>query len=239
MRNMGLPRYQVMTMAFDLSPLWISLKTTLVSTVIVFFLGIGVAQWVINLSPRAKNILDALFTFPMILPPTVLGFFLLLLLGNSSPLGQLLKALDLKVIFSWSATVISGSVVAFPLMYRTARGAFEQIDRTVIDVARTLGLSQRKIFTKILLPLSLPGLMAGTALSFSRTLGEFGATLMIAGNIPKKTQTIPLAIFFAVEGGDMKTALIWVALIMLLSLLSMVLQSLWSSRSQATASRRS
>lgn len=239
MRNTGLPRYRVMIMAFDLSPLWISLKTTLVSTVIVFFLGIGVAQWVINLSPRAKNILDALFTFPMILPPTVLGFFLLLLLGNSSPLGQLLKALDLKVIFSWSATVIAGSVVAFPLMYRTARGAFEQIDRSVIDVARTLGLSRPKIFTKILLPLSLPGLMAGTILSFSRTLGEFGATLMIAGNIPKKTQTIPLAIFFAVEGGDMKTALIWVALIMLLSLLSMVLQSLWSSRSQTIASGRS
>jgi molybdate transport system permease protein len=226
-------------MAFDFAPLWISLKTTLVSTVIVFFLGIGVAQWVINLPPRAKTVLDAIFTFPMILPPTVLGFFLLLLLGSNSPVGQLLKALDLKVIFSWWATVIAGSVVAFPLMYRTARGAFEQIDRTVIDVARTLGLSQRKIFTKILLPLSLPGLMAGTALSFSRTLGEFGATLMIAGNIPKKTQTIPLAIFFAVEGGDMKTALVWVALIMLLSLLSMVLQSLWSSRSQATASRRS
>ncbi len=225
-------------MAFDLSPLWISLKTTLVSTTIVFFLGIAAAQWVMTLTPRAKGVLDALFTLPMILPPTVLGFFLLLILGKNSLLGQLLKGLDVKVIFSWSATVISGSVVAFPLMYRTARGAFEQIDKTTIDVARTLGLSKRTIFTKILLPLSLPGLMAGTVLSFSRTLGEFGATLMIAGNIPQRTQTLPIAIFFAVEGGDMKTALVWVALIMLLSFLSMALQSLWSNRAKRMAQGR-
>jgi len=146
--------------------------------------------------------------------------------------------MGMNIIFKWSATVISGSVVAFPLMYRTARGAFEQVDRTVIDVARTLGLSKRTIFMKILLPLSLPGLMAGTVLSFSRTLGEFGATLMIAGNIAGKTQTLPIAVFFAVEGGDMKTALTWVSLIMLLSLLCMVLQSLWSYRSKVMVSRR-
>ncbi|HOP73118.1 MAG TPA: molybdate ABC transporter permease subunit [Thermoclostridium caenicola] len=225
-------------MTFDLTPLWISLKTTLVTTVIVFFLGIGAARWVMNLPQRVRGIVDALFTFPMIFPPTVLGFFLLLLLGNNSPLGQLLKGMGMNLIFSWSATVVSGTVVAFPLMYRTARGAFEQVDRSVIDVARTLGLSKRTIFMKILLPLSLPGLMAGTVLSFSRTLGEFGATLMIAGNIPGKTQTLPIAIFFAVEGGDMRTALAWVGLIMLLSLLCMVLQGLWSFRSKATVSGR-
>jgi len=225
-------------MNFELTPLWISLKTTLVSTVIVFFLGIAAARWVMHLPPRARGIMDALFTFPMLLPPTVLGFFLLLLLGNSSPLGQMLRGLGLNLIFSWTATVVSGTVVAFPLMYRTARGAFEQVDRTVIDVARTLGLSKCTIFMKILLPLSLPGLMAGTVLSFSRTLGEFGATLMIAGNIPKKTQTLPIAIFFAVEGGDMKTALTWVGLIMLMSLLCMVLQGLWSYRSKAIVSGR-
>lgn len=225
-------------MACDLTPLWISLKTTLVSVIIVFFLGIAAARWVMNLPPRTRGIMDALFTFPMILPPTVLGFFLLLLLGNNSPLGQLLKGMGVNIIFRWTATVIAGSVVAFPLMYRTARGAFEQVDRSVIDVARTLGLSKRTIFMKILLPLSLPGLMAGTVLSFSRTLGEFGATLMIAGNIPGKTQTLPIAIFFAVEGGDMQTALTWVGLIMLLSLLCMVLQSLWSYRSNAMVSRR-
>ncbi|WP_149679291.1 molybdate ABC transporter permease subunit [Thermoclostridium caenicola] len=225
-------------MTFDLTPLWISFKTTLVTTVIVFFLGIGAARWVMNLPQRVRGIVDALFTFPMIFPPTVLGFFLLLLLGNNSPLGQLLKGMGMNLIFSWSATVVSGTVVAFPLMYRTARGAFEQVDRSVIDVARTLGLSKRTIFMKILLPLSLPGLMAGTVLSFSRTLGEFGATLMIAGNIPGKTQTLPIAIFFAVEGGDMRTALAWVGLIMLLSLLCMVLQGLWSFRSKATVSGR-
>lgn len=225
-------------MNFELMPLWISLKTTLVSTAIVFFLGIAAARWVMQLPARARGIMDALFTFPMILPPTVLGFFLLLLLGNSSPLGQMLKRLGLNLIFSWTATVVSGTVVAFPLMYRTARGAFEQVDRTVIDVARTLGLAKRTIFMKILLPLSMPGLMAGTVLSFSRILGEFGATLMIAGNIPGKTQTLPIAIFFAVEGGDMKTALTWVGLIMLISLLCMVLQGLWNYRSRTMASGR-
>lgn len=194
-------------MNFELMPLWISLKTTLVSTAIVFFLGIAAARLVMQLPARARGILDALFTLPLILPPTVLGFFLLLLLGNSSPLGQMLKGLGVNLIFSWTATVISGTVVAFPLMYRTARGAFEQVDRAVIDAARTLGLAKRTIFMKILLPLSMPGLMAGTVLSFSRTLGEFGATLMIAGNIPGKTQTLPIAIFFAVESGDMKAAL--------------------------------
>jgi len=227
-----------MIMAFDLTPLWVSLKTTLISTIIVFFLGIGAARWVMNLPPRARVILDAIFTFPMILPPTVLGFFLLLLLGNSSPMGQLLKGMGINLIFSWTTTVVSGSIVAFPLMYRTARGAFEQVDRSIIDVARTLGLPKRIIFLKILLPLSLPGLMAGIVLSFSRTLGEFGATLMIAGNIPGKTQTLPIAIFFAVESGDMKTALAWVGLIMLLSLLCMVLQSLWGYRSRYMVSRR-
>lgn len=225
-------------MNFDLTPFWISLKTTLVSTVIVFFLGIAAARWVMKLPAKTRGIMDTLFTFPLLLPPTVLGFFLLLLLGNSSPLGQLLKGMGMNIIFRWTATVIAGSVVAFPLMYRTARGAFEQVDRNVIDVARTLGLSKRTIFMKILLPLSLPGLMAGTVLSFSRTLGEFGATLMIAGNIPGKTQTLPIAIFFAVEGGDMKTALTWVSLIMLLSLFCMVLQGLWSYRSKAMVSGR-
>jgi len=225
-------------MTFELMPFWISLKTTMVSTIIVFFLGIAAARWSMYLPPRTRGIMDALFTFPMILPPTVLGFFLLLLLGNSSPLGQMLKGLGLQPIFSWTATVISGTMVAFPLMYRTARGAFEQVDRTVIDVARTLGLSKRVIFMKIMLPLSMPGLMAGTVLSFSRTLGEFGATLMIAGNIPGKTQTLPIAIFFAVEGGDMKTALTWVGLIMLMSLICMVLQGLWSYRSKAVGLRR-
>jgi len=194
-------------MNFELMPLWISLKTTLVSTAIVFFLGIAAARLVMQLPARARGILDALFTLQLIMPPTVLGFFLLLLLGNSSPLGQMLKGLGVNLIFSWTATVISGTVVAFPLMYRTARGAFEQVDRAVIDAARTLGLAKRTIFMKILLPLSMPGLMAGTVLSFSRTLGEFGATLMIAGNIPGKTQTLPIAIFFAVESGDMKAAL--------------------------------
>lgn len=238
MKNTGSRSFRVMLMTFDLTPLWISLKTTLVTTVIVFFLGIGAARWVMNLPQRVRGIVDALFTFPMIFPPTVLGFFLLLLLGNNSPLGQLLKGMGMNLIFSWSATVVSGTVVAFPLMYRTARGAFEQVDRSVIEVARTLGLSKRTIFMKIMLPLSLPGLMAGTVLSFSRTLGEFGATLMIAGNIPGKTQTLPIAIFFAVEGGDMRTALAWVGLIMLLSLLCMVLQGLWSFRSKATVSGR-
>lgn len=172
--------------------------------------------------------IDGVFTLPLVLPPTVVGFLLLILFGKNGPLGKLLMAIGTTVIFSWPATVVAASVVAFPLMYRTVRSAFEQIDQNIINAARTLGVSEWKIFWKITIPLSWPGVAAGTVLAFARALGDFGATLMIGGNIPGKTLTIPAAIFFAAEGGEMRKALIWVILIFIISLIVMTLMNYWT-----------
>ena len=144
---------------------------------------------------------------------TVIGFSLLLICGKNGFVGKIFMSFNKNIIFSWSATVIAATVVAFPMMYRTCRSAFEQIDKNMISAARTLGLSETKIFFKIAMPLAWPGIIGGLVLSFARALGEFGATLMIAGNIPGKTQTMPVAIFFAVEGGDMNKAMLWVLII--------------------------
>ncbi len=162
--------------------------------------------------------IDGILTLPLVLPPTVVGFFLLVLLGRRSFIGHALQMIGVTIVFSWPATVIAATVVAFPLMYRTTLGAFEQVNPTLLDAARTLGASERIVFRRVLLPLAAPGVLAGTVLAFARALGEFGATLMLAGNIPGRTQTMPMAIFSAVEDGDMRVALLWVGLIVLLSL---------------------
>ncbi|HEY5523979.1 MAG TPA: molybdate ABC transporter permease subunit [Clostridium sp.] len=215
-------------MSLDLSPLWISISTALLATLITFFIGIIVAYRIVNYNGIFKGLIDGLLTLPLILPPTVIGFFLLLLFGKNGPIGDLLEVFNLSVIFTWSATVIAATVVSFPLMYRTTRSAFEQIDNNIISAARTLGLSELKIFLKIAIPLSWPGIIGGVVLSFARAMGEFGATLMIAGNIPGKTQTMPLAIFFAVEGGDMNKAYLWVIIIVAISLIMILLLNYWS-----------
>lgn len=215
-------------MSIDLSPLWISLKTSLVSTIITFFLGIFCAYWIANYKGKAKGLLDGIFTLPLILPPTVVGFFLLLICGKNGFIGKMLLFFDTNIIFSWTATVVAATVVSFPMMYRTTRSAFEQIDYNILGAARTLGLSEFKIFYKISIPLALPGIIGGLVLSYARAIGEFGATLMLAGNIPGKTQTMPLAIFFAVEGGNIKGALLWVAIIIGLSLFMILLLNYWS-----------
>ena len=212
----------------NLSPLWISLKTSLLATVITFILGIITSYFIVNYKGKFKGLIDGIFTIPLILPPTVLGFFLLLTLGKNGPIGKLLNLFNTNIIFSWTATVIAATVVAFPMMYRTTRSSFEQIDPNILAAARTLGLSEFKIFHKIAIPLAWPGIIAGLVLSFARAMGEFGATLMIAGNIPGKTQTIPLAIFFTVESGDMKTALIWVSIIILISFIMIIILNYWS-----------
>lgn len=215
-------------MITDWSPLWISFKTTLVATAITFFLGIAAAHWMMRTQIRGKALIDGLFTSPLVLPPTVVGFLLLLLFGINSPIGKLLEHWGITIIFSWIATVIAATVVAFPLMYQTARGAFEQIDKNLLNAARTLGASEWRIFWQITLPLAWPGLLAGAILAFARALGEFGATLMLAGNIPGQTQTIPMAIFFAVEGGDMSQGLAWVMIILAISLGVITALNYWS-----------
>lgn len=212
----------------DFSPLWISIKTATLSTVITFFLGIIVSYWMSNFKGKSKGIIDGLFTLPLILPPTVVGFFLLLICGKNGPIGKLLDLFNTSLIFSWSATVIAAIVVSFPMMYRTTRSAFEQIDINILSAARTLGLSEFKIFYKIAIPLAMPGIIGGLVLSFARAMGEFGATLMLAGNIPGKTQTMPLAIFFAAEGGDMQKAILWVIIIVTLSLFLILVLNYWS-----------
>ncbi len=167
---------------------------------------------------RWRAWIDGILTLPLVLPPTVIGFFLLLIFGRRSPIGQLLELIGMRVVFSWPATVIAATVVAFPLMYRTSLGALEQVNPTLLDAARTLGATELRVFRRVLLPLAAPGVLAGTVLAFARALGEFGATLMLAGNIPGRTQTMPIAIFSAADGGDIHGALVWVAIIILISL---------------------
>lgn len=214
----------------DYSPLIISLKTALSATIITFFIGTFAAQKVMKAKGTLKWVLDGLFTLPLVLPPTVAGFFLLLLLGKNGPLGRFLSSLNIKIIFTWEATVIAAVVIAFPLMYRSAKSAFEQIDENLIYAGRTLGMSEIKIFWKIVMPLALPGIISGGILAFARALGEFGATLMIAGNIPRVTQTIPVAIYMATQGNRMDTAMLWVAIIVAISFLVIFLINYIPSR---------
>lgn len=219
-------------MIADLSPLWISLKTVGLSTLVTSFAGIAAAYWMLGYRGRWKSVLESIFVAPLILPPTVVGFLLLLLFGHKGALGQVMAGFKFTVIFTWYAAVITAAVVAFPLIYKTALGAFEQVDSSLLQVAQTLGASQQRIFWRILLPLSIPGLLAGVTLAFARALGEFGATLMLAGNIPGQTQTMPMAIYFAVEAGDMQEAWLWVTVMMTISLSGMIAVNLWQKQYQ-------
>ena len=204
-------------MNFDLSPLWISLKTALSATAITFVLGTLAAGWRSGRSSRLWELFDGLVLLPLVLPPTVVGFALLSLFGRTGPLGQMLWRAGAVLVFSWPATVIAATVVAFPLMYLTARGAFEQIDSGLFDAARTLGATEWEILVRIAIPVAWPGILAGTALAFARAMGEFGATLMFAGNIPGRTETMPVAIYFAIAAGDTRQALLWSVIVLLIS----------------------
>ena len=222
----------------DFSPLWISLKTAFLATIITSIIGIFISYKMANYKGRGSGFIDGIFTLPLILPPTVIGFFLLLICGKNGFVGKIFMSFNKNIIFSWSATVIAATVVAFPMMYRTCRSAFEQIDKNMISAARTLGLSETKIFFKIAMPLAWPGIIGGLVLSFARALGEFGATLMIAGNIPGKTQTMPVAIFFAVEGGDMNKAMLWVLIIVAISFIMIFLLNYWCDTQQKIIGNR-
>lgn len=222
----------------DFSPLWISLKTAFLATIITSIIGIFISYKMANYKGRGRGLIDGVFTLPLILPPTVIGFFLLLICGKNGFVGKIFMSFNKNIIFSWSATVIAATVVAFPMMYRTCRSTFEQIDKNMISAARTLGLSETKIFFKIAIPLAWPGIIGGLVLSFARALGEFGATLMIAGNIPGKTQTMPVAIFFAVEGGDMNKAMLWVLIIVAISFIMIFLLNYWCDTQQKLIGNR-
>lgn len=212
-----------------MSPFLISIQTALIASVINFFLGIFAAYGVMNMK-RGRSLIDGALTLSMVLPPTVVGFFLLIIFGKNSPIGVFLSNLGIKVIFSRLGAIISAVVVSLPLMYRTSLGAFEQVDSNIIDAAKTLGISKGKIFWKILLPLSSPGLLSGVILSFARAMGEFGATIMIAGNIPGKTQTMSTAVYSAVQSGNRKEAFQWSLIIVVLSFTMMILMNVISGK---------
>ena len=197
-----------------LSPLWISLATVFTATIITFFTGIAVARWMARYQGGMRNVIDGILILPLVLPPTVVGLGLLILFGRNGPIGQLLLLFGTTVVFSWPATVITATVVSFPLMYMNARGAFEQVDISVENAARTLGASEWRTFWRITLPLAWPGVAAGAVMAFARAIGEFGATLMLAGYIPGKTATIPVAIYFAVQDGNMDQAMLLVVIVL-------------------------
>lgn len=206
------------------SPLLISLKAAIIATIMTFISGIYIAYLTTKLK-KFKGLVDGFLTLPLVLPPTVVGFFLLVLLGKNSLIGKLLAVYDISIVFSSTATIIASTVVSFPLMYRTARGAFEQLDRNMIYVAKTLGLSEHKIFLGIMLPNSLPSIIAGTILAFARALGEFGATIMLAGNIPRKTQTMAVAVYSAVQAGNRTLAYKWVAVMVTISFITILIMN--------------
>lgn len=212
-------------------PFALSLKTATISTVIVFVVGVFLAYLFTRRHFFGKSVLEAIILLPLVLPPTVVGFGLLYLFGKNGPIGKLLIDLfDIQIVFSWYGALLASVVVSFPLMYQSAVAAFQQYDRNLEYVAYTLGKSRWTVFWTVSFPLAWPGILSGLVLAFARALGEFGATLMIAGYIPNVTDTIPLAIYFAVESGEINVAKFWVVIIVVLGFTAIFWLNWWSAR---------
>ena len=222
----------------DWSPLFISIKTGIVATIFSFFLGIYAARKVVKTTPGKKAIIDGILTLPMVLPPTVAGFFLLLIFSRRRPFGIFLfENFGIKVVQTWLGCIIAATVISFPLMYRNARAAMEQIDVNLIYAGRTLGMSDTEIFWKVVIPTAGPGIASGTILTFARALGEYGATSMLAGNIPGKTGTISQKIAMVIQDGDYMTAGVWVAIVMVIAFLVIFLMNLISCKRKKNVKR--
>lgn len=220
-------------------PVILSLKVAFVSLVFVFIFGVLFAYMLRRWEFPGKAAIEAFFALPLVLPPVVTGFILLLLIGKQGPIGRCLtEYFHTQIIFTPYAAVLAGTVVAFPLMYQSTKAAFQSIDVKLEDAARTLGASEWRVFRTVTVPLAWPGLLAGMILSFARALGEFGATMMVAGNIPGKTQTIPLAIYFASESNDLTTAGVYVLIISLLTFSMIFWLNTWSRTKEKTAPAR-
>ena len=217
----------------DYSPLWISLKIAVCSTIITFFAGVALA-WLVTYLRGAKHVVDAVLSVPLVLPPTVVGFLLLMLLGRSSGIGRLLENVGLHVIFTWQGATVAAAVVSFPVMYRGIRGAIEQVDENLIFAARTLGMREYTILRKIIIPAARPGIAASTVLAFARALGEFGATIMVAGNIPGRTRTMSIAVYTAMQSGNRNLAMKWVLIIIVFSLIILILMNVVAGRGSKT-----
>lgn len=222
----------------DWSPLFISIKTGIVATIFSFFLGIYAARKVVKTTPGKKAIIDGILTLPMVLPPTVAGFFLLLIFSRRRPFGIFLfENFGIKVVQTWLGCIIAATVISFPLMYRNARAAMEQIDVNLIYAGRTLGMSDTEIFWKVVIPTAGPGIASGTILTFARALGEYGATSMLAGNIPGKTGTISQKIAMVIQDGDYMTAGVWVAIVLVIAFLVIFLMNLISGKKMKNVKR--
>jgi molybdate transport system permease protein len=200
-----------------LSPILLSLKVAAVATVLTFLAGLGLARIFAAHRVPLRSVWEGLFLLPLVFPPTITGYLLLMIFGRRGLLGGILAQAGLQVVFTWAAAVIASFVVSLPLMYQNCKAALRAVEPQYAGAARTLGVSEGRIFRRITLPIAAPGILAGTALSFARALGEFGATLMAAGNIPGRTQTIPLAIYSAVEGGRTRDANILLGITVALS----------------------
>lgn len=222
----------------DWSPLFISIKTGIVATIFSFFLGIYAARKVVKTTPGKKAIIDGILTLPMVLPPTVAGFFLLLIFSRRRPFGIFLfENFGIKVVQTWLGCIIAATVISFPLMYRNARAAMEQIDVNLIYAGRTLGMSDTEIFWKVVIPTAGPGIASGTILTFARALGEYGATSMLAGNIPGKTGTISQKIAMVIQDGDYMTAGVWVAMVLVIAFMVIFLMNLISGKKMKNVKR--
>jgi molybdate transport system permease protein len=184
-----------------LSPILLSLKVAVIATAVTFLVGLGLARLFSTRRVPLRRLWEALLLLPLVFPPTLTGYLLLVLFGKRGLLGGALDQVGLSVVFTWAAAVIASFVVSLPLMYQNCKAALRGVEPQYAQAARTLGVPEGRIFLRITLPIAAPGILAGTALSLARALGEFGATLMVAGNIPGRTQTIPLALYSAVEGG--------------------------------------
>ena len=218
--------YLEMLTGLDWSPLFITLKTAVAATVVAFVIGIIVAYVVMKSSSKVKAVIDGILTLPMVLPPTVAGFVLLLLFSRRRPLGMWLEGtFDIQIVQTWAGCVIAAFVIAFPLMYRSARAAFEQMDINLVHAGRTLGMSEFKIFRRIIIPTAGPGIASGTILTFARAMGEYGATTMLAGNIAGKTATISQQIAVVMKDGDYAAAGVWVIIILLISFVILFLMN--------------
>ena len=203
----------------DLTPLWISIKVGFISTIIVSILGIFICRTLYKRKGHATQFLESLILLPIVLPPTVLGFILIIVFSPRTFVGQIFQnVLHLPVVFTMTGAVIASVIVSFPLMYQHTIQGFRSINPKMLNTARTMGASERKIFYRLILPLSKRSIIAGIMMSFARAIGEFGATLMVAGYIPNKTNTLPLEIYFLVEQGKENQAWLWVLVLVAFSI---------------------
>jgi molybdate transport system permease protein len=208
-----------------LTPLWLTLKVALIATFIAGAVGIALGWWMSRRRFPGNNVVDAVLMLPMVLPPTVIGYYLIVLIGRNGVLGQYLdRWFGINLIFTWQGAVIAASVVSFPLVYKGARAAFEEVDERFAKAARTLGAGEFEVFVRVAMPLAMRGIAAGLMLTFARAMGEFGATLMIAGNLPGKTQTLSIAVYEAVQAGNDQLAL-WLTLVISVVCISVLVVS--------------